>query len=169
MVSGKPGFDRLVWACRNVLNRSVAWLVYNSKSPGDFSGPISSHQPSIRAIEPQISHTKACTMPAWPRVPDERDFDENTELLEWVSLVASGSLRIQGPASDHATPEAETAGVSTFRWHGFIPSSFVIDILLPALQVCSDDWFATIATSFDGSAYATMKSGDHAMVWEYMD
>ncbi|KAK3672481.1 hypothetical protein LTR78_007531 [Recurvomyces mirabilis] len=169
MVSGKPGFDRLVWACRNVLNRSVAWLIYNSKSPGDFSGPISSHQPSIRAIEAEISHTKARTMPARPGVVDEHDFDEATALLEWMTLVASGSVRALPLASEHEMSGVESSGVSALRWHGFIPSSFVIGILLPALKVCSNDWFAMIATSFDGSAYATMKSEDHIMVWEFTD
>lgn len=27
MLHGKKGFERIVWACRNVLNASVTWLL----------------------------------------------------------------------------------------------------------------------------------------------
>jgi len=32
MLHGKKGFDRLVWACKNVLNHSVTWLFYDCRA-----------------------------------------------------------------------------------------------------------------------------------------
>lgn len=32
MLHGKKGFERIVWAFKNVLNQSVTWLIY------DFDG-----------------------------------------------------------------------------------------------------------------------------------
>lgn len=34
MLHGKKGFDRLVYTCKNVLNRPVTWLVCNASSSG---------------------------------------------------------------------------------------------------------------------------------------
>ena len=35
MVHGKKGFERIVWAFKNVLNQSVAWLFFDLASGSD--------------------------------------------------------------------------------------------------------------------------------------
>lgn len=34
MLHGKKGFERIVWAFKNVLNRSLTWLFHDVQSPG---------------------------------------------------------------------------------------------------------------------------------------
>jgi ribonucleases P/MRP protein subunit RPP40 len=39
MVHGKKGFERLMWAAKNVLNRSLSWLFYDPQdTDGDGDG-----------------------------------------------------------------------------------------------------------------------------------
>lgn len=56
MLHGKKGFERLMWACKNVLVQSVTWLFYDcqakpqSKEPGvaDAPAPIGKASCSTR-------------------------------------------------------------------------------------------------------------------------
>lgn len=50
MLHGKRGFERLVWACKNVLNNSLAWLFH------DFQ-PSSSETGTNHAAQPSLNHT----------------------------------------------------------------------------------------------------------------
>lgn len=38
MLHGKKGFERIVWAFKNVLNHSLAWLFHDLNSPRDIKG-----------------------------------------------------------------------------------------------------------------------------------
>jgi ribonuclease P/MRP protein subunit RPP40 len=38
MLHGKRGFERLVWACKNVLNNSLTWLFHNFQPPSGETG-----------------------------------------------------------------------------------------------------------------------------------
>jgi hypothetical protein len=35
MFPGKKGFDRLIYACENVLNRRLTWLFYNTEEKSE--------------------------------------------------------------------------------------------------------------------------------------
>ena len=37
MVHGKKGFERIIWAFKNVLNNAVTWLFYNFDAKQDAS------------------------------------------------------------------------------------------------------------------------------------
>jgi len=37
MLHGKKGFERIVWAFKNVLNSAVTWLIYDCEDKGDLS------------------------------------------------------------------------------------------------------------------------------------
>ena len=53
MLHGKKGFERLVWAFKNVLNHTLAWLFYDlaSESSGVYSGTITQiFRPSIHIL-----------------------------------------------------------------------------------------------------------------------
>ncbi|EXJ77447.1 hypothetical protein A1O3_09673 [Capronia epimyces CBS 606.96] len=49
MLHGKKGFERLVWAAKNVLNSSLQWLFLdlNDDHAADVKGPIITHHPTI--------------------------------------------------------------------------------------------------------------------------
>ncbi|KAK5110387.1 hypothetical protein LTR62_006095 [Meristemomyces frigidus] len=176
MVSGKPGFDRLVWASRNVLDRSVSWLVYNMNPEADFAGSLAVHQPTIRAVEPRISDRGSVMVPAMPESMEEHN-EGAMELLEWLTIVASGSPRARADDTvdsylcryQHPESSGPATEVASIRWRGFIPSNFAGKVLLAALKTSEDGWFGMTATSFDGSAYSIFKQDGRTMTWEYMD
>lgn len=41
MLHGKKGFERLRWACKNVLDQSVTWLFYDCQPAGSATAPNS--------------------------------------------------------------------------------------------------------------------------------
>ncbi|KAK1094389.1 hypothetical protein LTR48_000378 [Friedmanniomyces endolithicus] len=185
MVRGKPGFDRVVWAFRNVLNHSVTWLFHDLKAKTDGSGPIAVHQPLVRKIEPSVEELDGAVMFATPESLEQDDHSLATELLEWVTMAANLSPRLQrndsidsylskynvtlptgnGDAGDHP----ETQDLARIRWHGFAHASFVSKVFMTALKACGDDWFAISATSFSGEAYVILKTGERTLTWEYLD
>ncbi|KAK1809542.1 hypothetical protein LTR12_016104 [Friedmanniomyces endolithicus] len=164
MVRGKPGFDRVVWAFRNVLNHSVTWLFHDLKAKTDGSGPIAVHQPLVPKIEPSVEELDGAVMFATPESLEQDDHSLATELLEWhkynVTLPTS-----DGDASGHP----ETQDLARIRWHGFAHASFVSKVFMTALKACGDDWFVISATSFSGEAYVMLKTGERTLTWEYLD
>ena len=94
MVHGKHGFERIVWAFRNILNQSVTWLFYNVNGANDGSGPIAPHQPKIKNVEPQTESLNGICVPQPSRDIQEDDPDLANDLLEWLSLAAMASPRI---------------------------------------------------------------------------
>ena len=120
MLHGKKGFERIVWAFKNVLNHSVAWLFHDfTPSPEhgkaitivisldnkvtDYSNaendaPITKHHPVTKECQPQKTTAERV------RVPDLSplqclDFDDGfedwaLETYEWLNLVSIESPRI---------------------------------------------------------------------------
>ncbi|KAK3639987.1 hypothetical protein LTR56_012161 [Elasticomyces elasticus] len=179
MVRGKPGFDRIVWAFKNVLDRSVTWLFHDLNGTTDGTGPIAVHQPMIHNLEPVFELLENVGAPA---IPLRLDHAAATELLEWLTMAANLSPRLQQTdsvdsyLSRYETPRAvsetgkETTvsqGLVRIRWHGFISASFISFVFSVALKECPGDWVALIATSFGGEAIAIVKDGERTMTWEY--
>lgn len=185
MVRGKKGFERIIWAFKNALNQSVEWLFYDLEGPNDGSGPLAKHQPKVSKVEPDVSSMESAEVPVLPEVVDEHNYDAIIELLEWLTLAASGSPRIrrddnidpyisryQVPTDAGMDANAEPNSIqdlATFRWHGFMPASFIQPILLAALKASDETWFAMSAASFDGKAYTILQHKHHTLTWEYMD
>ncbi|KAK0267945.1 hypothetical protein LTR35_015877 [Friedmanniomyces endolithicus] len=185
MVRGKPGFDRVVWAFRNVLNHSVTWLFHDLEAKTDGSGPIAVHQPLVRKVEPIVEELDGAVMFATPESLEQDDHSLATELLEWVTMAANLSPRLQRndsidsylskynvtlPTSDgDASGHPETQDLVRIRWHGLAHASFVSKVFMTALKACGDDWFAISATSFSGEAYVILKTGERTLTWEYLD
>ncbi|KAK5690856.1 hypothetical protein LTR97_012017 [Elasticomyces elasticus] len=179
MVRGKPGFDRIVWAFKNVLDRSVTWLFHDLNGTTDGTGPIAVHQPTIHNIEPVFEPLENVGAPPIPPTPDHA---AATELLEWLTMAANLSPRLQqtdgvdsylsrykGPRAVSETGEETTVspGLVRIRWHGFIPASFISSVFSVALKECPEDWVSLIATSFGGEAIAVLKDGERTTTWEY--
>jgi ribonuclease P/MRP protein subunit RPP40 len=122
MLHGKKGFDRIVWAFKNVLDHSVAWLFYdlapgfNGVSEGTGTQTPKSHDqnnkrnqgdPSLKGNHPQIidcdvSRTNYhniitpsfCEM-SFTEASSESILKEDSEnLSEWLAMVALGSPRV---------------------------------------------------------------------------
>ncbi|KAK0785726.1 hypothetical protein LTS16_010879 [Friedmanniomyces endolithicus] len=185
MIRGKPGFDRVVWAFRNVLNHSVAWLFQDLKAKTDGSGPVAVHQPFVRNVEPVVEGLDGAMIFAIPETLEQDDHPLAAELLEWVTMAANLSPRLKRddsidrylskynvtlPTSDgDAGGHHETQDLARIRWHGFAHASFVSKVFIAALKACGDDWFAISATSFSGEAYIILKMGERTLTWEYLD
>ncbi|EXJ82044.1 hypothetical protein A1O1_08112 [Capronia coronata CBS 617.96] len=56
MLHGKKGFERLVWAAKNVLNNSLQWLFLdlNDDHAAELKGPITAHHPTIINLSPSV-------------------------------------------------------------------------------------------------------------------
>ena len=125
MLHGKKGFERLVWAAKNVLNNSMTWLfcdltaipsphtptpssdepsqIEPGSKPAPSPTPISKHAPIQRVVTPTTTHLKSVLIP--PLIPLESAPKGSTEkelvrlqaleLSEWLALVVLGSPRIQ--------------------------------------------------------------------------
>lgn len=122
MLHGKKGFDRIVWAFKNVLDHSVAWLFYdlaqgtNGISEGTRLIPpnvitkrklTKSGDPTLKGNHPQIidcdvsrTHYHNIIAPSF----SETTFTEassgnilkedSENLSEWLAMIALGSPRV---------------------------------------------------------------------------
>lgn len=177
MVRGKKGFERVLWAAKNVLDSAVTWLFYDYNGTIDGSGPIAVHSPVIRTVKPCIAALDDVAVPLFPATLSESDEEEAAELLEWITLIAAGSSRVLASdrvdsyISRYQIPGAQklVQGVTHYRWHGFIPSNVAMKLLLAALKVSGDDWFTVSGAGFDGSGYAVLRNKKLITTWKYTD
>ena len=182
MVRGKKGFERIVWAFKNVFNYSLAWLFYDLKGTNYGQGPIAAHTPSVKTVEPTISRIEGVLVPRFPGSITEDDQEDAIEMLEWLSLTMLGSPRVQQSdemdsylsryrvsLSGSGEQFAKIEDVVVLRWHGFIPSTFATKILLAAMKASQDTWFAINGETFDGRAYTALKHDGKVMAWKYAD
>ncbi|ORY07787.1 ribonuclease P 40kDa subunit-domain-containing protein [Clohesyomyces aquaticus] len=146
MLHGKKLFSRLEWACKNILNQSLAWLFYNFNSSSIESlpegrEPISVHHPTVCAVPPTQTTLRNVLIPKLTvhDVPNTYDEEDSLALLEWLHLVSLGSPRINSSdqinpfLSRYEVPDAcglSTGGIIQVRWRGFIPPQFVRELFL---------------------------------------
>ncbi|CAK4033988.1 Hypothetical predicted protein [Lecanosticta acicola] len=171
MVHGKPAFERLLWACKNVLNESVTWLFYCPCS--DQEGPIKAHSPTWRTTQLLFTEMSDVLVPEL-RTENE---DEAVELLEWVSLAMNlCSPRIQRDdkidpyLSRYQVPQpTATRDLFRFRWRGLISPGIAQKTFLTALKCTGNEWMAMSGTSFTGRSYTILVRDGKALTWEYKD
>ncbi|KAL8755190.1 MAG: hypothetical protein Q9199_003824 [Rusavskia elegans] len=126
MLHGKKGFERIVWAFKNVLDSAVTWLFYDFEVKPDGSttttratdhvglpvvgtetAPLAKHHPVAKKCEPFPTLTASVKIPEsingrsapWP--PTELE-DCAVEMDEWLNLVMLQSPRIR--QNDHIDP-----------------------------------------------------------------
>jgi ribonuclease P/MRP protein subunit RPP40 len=143
MVHGKKGFERIVWAFKNVLSEPVKWLFHDhwtSQTLESGSIPLSLHEPANKEAEPVVARLKDVQVPdmrSWSEEP-ERDNDDAIALLDWLGMVAMDSPRIS--ASDSIDPflaryevpgreSAATSNLVKVCWHGFVQSQWIRQLL----------------------------------------
>jgi ribonuclease P/MRP protein subunit RPP40 len=182
MLPGKKAFDRLQWAFKNVLSASLAWLFYDLRSPNltlptGEAVPIalSAHAPTIKTIKPLRNHLQNALVPSFS---SNEDSDDETELLEWLSLAMAQSPRVLSGDNldsylcryrpDHDT--CKPTDLVLYQWNGFAPSHFVQKIVLAAMKATvGDRWFALGAGAFSGDGYVILRDGGDVRTWRFSD
>ncbi|GKT83966.1 ribonuclease P 40kda subunit [Colletotrichum tofieldiae] len=168
MLHGKKGFDRLVYACKNVLNTPVTWLFCNAATTAPSADPLDQYFPTRYTCEPALvsdMHVQTAPLAIPNEViqngdrPDLEDFA--TETYEWLSLIRLRSPRVD--AEDNIDPylsryrvpsgtDADTPAhskVCKITWQGFFTSDWVRSVLINALVALpSRAWVSLSATSF---------------------
>ncbi|KAI9045678.1 ribonuclease P protein subunit p40 [Aspergillus affinis] len=178
MLHGKKGFERIVWAFKNVLNHSVAWLFYDL---GSESGGLSQDDPSLKGNHPhviecepsRINHRDVLVPPFQSvtnlETPSSSEAlkDSCNELSEWLALTTlQTSLVSANDGTDpylcrYSVPDAEdakTTDLVSLRWHGFASPKWVTQLFIALLREIghkaptSSAWFALSASALGRDA-----------------
>ncbi len=124
---GKKGFDRLVWAAKNVLHQSLNWLFLNLNAgiattqnvsswyiltcsadlEAQTEGPLGAHHPTVQTLACSKQQLAESLTPAalttclvHSAAPSSEETEESVyDILEYLDMAALDSPRVQ--ASDH--------------------------------------------------------------------
>ncbi|KAH6880162.1 ribonuclease P 40kDa subunit [Thelonectria olida] len=167
MSRGKRGFDRLVYACKNVFNQPTTWLFCNVGESISSSDPLQKHSPTKFISSPEISPDLVALQGHLDisaeilGSSDRSGFEEAaTECYEWLSLIRLGSPRVQPRdnidpyLSRYQVPGEEVAEVTICKlsWQGLMSSSWLHELLIQTIVACpSGAWFSLAATCFSRS------------------
>jgi ribonuclease P/MRP protein subunit RPP40 len=148
MLHGKKGFERLIYAAKNVLNQSMVWLFcdLDANQGSDGSSAIGKHHPTIMEGNPTDSTFQHVLTP--PFSPVLSDFNATTaphtinaeaayEISEWLGLVMLQSPRvlrgdnIDSYLSSYLLPEGsiQASSVRIISWQGLIGARWVTEML----------------------------------------
>jgi len=140
--------------------------------PADFSD-----EDSLEAVE--LLEWIHMTMLDSPRLRRNDSIDaylcryQIPELLSVGQTISSGSKHTGIDGGDASTqqhvsaPSAEVVDLVRLRWHAFVPSKVIIELMTNLLKVLpAEDWFALRAQSFDGKSYTMLKRDMAVMLWE---
>lgn len=111
MLHGKKGFERLVWASKNVLNRRTTWLFVDLGASGELKGqqvsttcndiathlclgPIEQFKLAVKTFRPTYREIDGCPLPHVDAEEAIADPIYEEQLLEWLGLVLLNSPRI---------------------------------------------------------------------------
>ena len=125
MLHGKKGFDRIVYAFKNVLTTPVTWLFHDLGTAGKFvlpyfdygltalqaptPDPLDKHAPVRRTVPIQITQDIKVKMPSLKPPTDidpmyGNDFEDYAvEINEWLCMVLLESPRLH--PEDHIDPQ----------------------------------------------------------------
>lgn len=138
MLHGRKGFERIVWACKNVLGKSLSWLFYDfGKIPiaEDHPNPLAQHHPIHQTIAPEITQVPLAKVPSFATSHARQDDQDWTaEIHEWLNLVALQSPRVEAKDDTHpylCCYHIPCSGVPrnydlvSLEWNGFLPASWI--------------------------------------------
>ena len=195
MLHGKRGFERLIWAAKNVLSGRMTWLFVDFDVANGFkgqfmillatislayysAGPIENFDHKIDIVFPSCQQVEGCVVPLADAKEIIADPTFEEQLLEWLGLVLLGSPRVS--ANDeidpylcrYGLPEIQEANMAVqtlhhVRWKGLVPSSFVLRMFLEIKKISKKGWFALNASTFGGSGYVIVCRNDReALTWD---
>lgn len=149
MRRGKKGFERILWAAKNVLGESRRWLFWCAnpsfgESVGEGREVLSRHAPEVVALEPRVEGREGVAVPrlgvSGNGLSGLYDQEDALALLEWLDLLNLGSPRVR-VASDidshlcrYDVPDfghgVEARGLVHVRWSGLLTPDFVRELFL---------------------------------------
>ncbi|PGH27402.1 hypothetical protein AJ80_00880 [Polytolypa hystricis UAMH7299] len=168
MLHGRKAFDRIVWAFKNVLNRSVSWVFCDlapTPATSGESAPIKQHHPQTITLSPlQTSLERILVPPISSTIPPPSAANSGQEFLresceeleEWLALVSLNSPRVK--ADDSIDPylsrydvpnrdECVSMDLVRVSWKGLVPSKWITQLLIATVRQCLSHaspqaWFA---------------------------
>ena len=154
MLHGKKGFERLVYAAKNVLNQSLIWLFcdLNADEGRSGSSPVAQHRPAMVEGDPTYSISQHVLVPPFSQgspdfidqtISDTPDAEITYEMIEWLGLVVLQSPRVLRDddidlyLSRYAAPEGSTdaASLMIIKWHGLIGAKWLTRIMNTCMLV----------------------------------
>ncbi|ETS86845.1 hypothetical protein PFICI_00673 [Pestalotiopsis fici W106-1] len=161
---GKKGYDRLLYACRNVFDQPITWLFHRQSSTPD-PDPLLNFFPTKYSSAPFMEEdldvqTPTLKIPGHALTDDGRleleDFA--TEIYEWLSLLRLKSPRVESGdnidpfLSRYSVPahgQVDSSRLCKISWQGFIAPGWARQVLVDViLSVSSRSWFSLHAASF---------------------
>ncbi|OQV04322.1 hypothetical protein CLAIMM_09225 isoform 4 [Cladophialophora immunda] len=173
MLHSKKGFERLIWAAKNVLNQSLNWLFLDLNSniedvSDQNTQPLSNHHPTIHTLTPFTqSLTNTLTPRTMAAVSDgisllsAEAHESLYDILEYVDMLSLASPRVQATdqthsflsryevpdLSDEADPnDPHTSGqpVRVLTWSGLIPSRWILELLCAVIRYSRAEGFEAL-------------------------
>ncbi|KAI6862819.1 hypothetical protein KC343_g12414 [Hortaea werneckii] len=185
MVRGHKGFERILWACRNVFDQAITWLFCDLRSIGAVQGPIMDFRPLVQSVEASIDQLDDAFLPRFAGEQELSDEEDATEILEWITMASNLSPRLQrgdgidkylsrysvpqGNGEPQSDDSREVKTLTRLRWHGLLPNHFIHKVLVAVLKASKETWFSASATSFRGESYTILKTNEQTYIWEYHD
>ncbi|KAI4726534.1 hypothetical protein E4T49_05731 [Aureobasidium sp. EXF-10728] len=189
MLAGKKGFERILRAAETVFVGDVSWLFYDVSAAGVADQDESlGEDAEIRQVKAGTEDMEKVLVPGFPSntVKNAEQEDDLVELLEWISLAAINSPRIQqGDLVDeiisrYQVPEISlsavngsstgttTQNLTKTTATGFLPAALVADTFGNALLQSKGAWFALLVQGFEnGKAFVVLKTEDNqALSWD---
>ncbi|CAL3963846.1 unnamed protein product [Diplocarpon coronariae] len=180
MLHGKKGFDRIVYAFKNVLNTPVTWLFLDLETSTPTPSPMERHFPLNKTVSPDVQEMQV-NMPSLQPPTDVdmsygADFEDYAvEVQEWLSLVLLNSPRIHPDDKidsflSRYVPPGDTltsCKLVKIAWRGFLSPSWAHKMFVQVLLATpGHGWFAYCV---DGSGESPSGNGRHCTILRLPD
>ncbi|OOF95755.1 hypothetical protein ASPCADRAFT_396468 [Aspergillus carbonarius ITEM 5010] len=177
MVHGKKGFERIVWAFKNVLNQSVAWLFFDLASGSDGIAEddlsLKGNHPQIVNCEPIVTERLTTLVPPFQGINITEEGrsaeleDHCNEISEWLALISLESPRVA--AEDDVDPylcrysvpdsdDAKPSDLVSVKWRGLIPPRWIMQLFVALIREtapknnAASAWFALSSSALGREA-----------------
>ncbi|KAK4940030.1 hypothetical protein LTR10_019767 [Elasticomyces elasticus] len=159
MLHGKKAFERLVWAAKNVLTKSLNWLFLDldqSRDSDPSKQPITAYHPTIQPLQPttqilsNVLFPSSLTdvLPCSPQHPSSEETQETLfDLLEYLDMLALASPQVQVSdttdsfISRYGVPDVErdnlgqtSHNVKVMTWTGLISIQWILELLCTVIK-----------------------------------
>lgn len=190
MLAGKKGFERVLRAAETVFVGDISWLFYDVAAAGVADNDTAlGKEVEIKEVKVETEDLGKVLVPGFPDDISKNADGENdlVDLLEWISLAALSSPRIQqGDLVDEIisryevptiSPKSTTDGTSNgtttqnltrTTFTGLFPASFLASTFGQAFLESKGSWFAFLVQGFeDGKSFVILKTQDNrTLAWD---
>ncbi|KAK6000014.1 hypothetical protein QM012_004002 [Aureobasidium pullulans] len=193
MLAGKKGFERILRAAETVFVGDISWLFYDVAAAGVAEDDATlGKEVEIKEVKAETGDLDKVLVPGFPADISKDAEVENdlVELLEWISLAAINSPRVQqgdlvdeiisryevptisskrtADTTDDSSNSKTTQNLTKISFTGFLPASYLATTFGEALLQSSGSWFAFLVQGFeDGKAFVILKTeDDRALSWD---